>query len=512
MLRTTIPLAAALAVASPARAQQGEVERVPITSLGTALVEIVFSGEIRLTGETKQLTYTQPLPATDDAQDIVSVEVEGHPEPAHETVEREDGRSVELVWTDPPAGELSYSITVTVDRHSFDTPIESDERGSAKKLLVPGPLTKPDAAVKKQARKLAEDASSDLEAALRIALWIHDNVEYDPHYSQDKKDKTVAKVMEVRRGTCDELSHLFIAMCRAVGIPAREVSGLAFTGESWGFHSWSEIRLGDRWVPVDATNAQVGFVDALHVAFARDRDDAKFSQGIQSVGTGMFTVLDHGMEVEIVRATTAGGVIDAGMSFDPPSVPPGTSFSAVLAVDNPTNSFLAGPARLVVPEGFEVAEPAVAPFLVAPGGHQTVAWTITPPSDLPSKATYWYRLGVVTFPHEIADAKLTIAAGLIGEVAALQDAGGHAVVAVAFKNPLDEDHEGSLTVCLHEGWDVSGEGQCSTAEALVPAHETEKVEFSTEFAVGGDFAVQVEAELGGLTDAFIQKVDVDMPE
>lgn len=490
-----------------ASAEEG-AKRVPITALDTSTIEVAFSGTIKVTGETKHVTYTQPLPADDGGQNVVDVKVDSHPDLTHELLEDDESRTVQLTWTDPPAGELSYSIVATVHRHAFDTPVTSEKKGKSPKHLKSGPLTKPDKEVKKQAKELARDSDSDLETALRIAMWIHQNIEYDQNYSQDKKDKNVAKVLQVGRGTCDELSHLFIAMCRVVKIPAREVSGLAFTGLSWGFHSWSEIRLGDQWVPVDATNAQVGFVDALHVAFARDLDDAKFTQGIQSLGTGMLSVMDYSMEVDVVRATTASGVIDARMTFSPPSAPPGKPFEAVLTIDNPTNSWLAGPARLVVPEGFGVQEPLMATFLIGPGSQQVIRWNITSPADLESAATYWYRMGAVTFPHHIAAEKFTIASGLIGEVAAFQDAGGNAIVAAGLTNPLEEDHSGSMEVCLYDSWELQGEPLCYSDEKLIGPGQTEKVEFGTEFPISGNFAVEVNAELGGLKDRYIQKINV----
>ena len=44
-------------------------------------------------------------------------------------------------------------------------------------------------------------------------------------------------------------------MARAVGLPAREVFGLAYDPPHQAFagHAWTEIYLGGRWIPYDAT-------------------------------------------------------------------------------------------------------------------------------------------------------------------------------------------------------------------------------------------------------------------
>jgi transglutaminase-like putative cysteine protease len=505
-------LAAAVLAAWSAGAQTGKVKQVPLTSLGSALVRVTFSGTIRLTGTTKSLTYVQPLPAEDDGQSIASLTVAPSPGLAHELLEDGESRTVRLTWTDPPAGELDYSIVVMVQRGAFDLPIQDPKKGSSKAFLKHGTLTKPSSEIKKQAKALAEGSSSDLETVLNIATWIHKNVEYDRNYSQNKQDKKVPKVMEVRRGTCDELSHLFIAMCRSASIPAREVSGLAFTGQVWGFHSWSEVRLGDRWVPVDATNLQVGFVDATHIAFARHRDDAKFEQNIESLGTGMFSVLGHELDVRIMKARTATDMIQAEMTFEPPTVPPGLPFKARLVLKNPSNSWFAGPARLVVPATFGLEQEAVATYVLGPGADKVIEWNVATPQGLEMGATYWYRMGAVLFPHQIAASKLTVAAGLIGELAAFQDAGGNAVVAMGIKNPLPEPQTAQVEICLHEGWELEGEPLCLDAEAEVEPGQTERLEFETDFAIAGNFAIAVTATMAGLKDERVHKVDVSTPQ
>jgi hypothetical protein len=505
-------LVAALALTAAASGHAGEVKRVPLTSLGTASIKVSFSGTIKLSGVTKSITYTQPLPAEDEEQSIESLTVAPSPGLDHELIKDGQGRKVRLTWTDPPAGDLEYSIEVLVKRSAFDRPITDPKKGSSKAFLKHGTLTKPNGVIKKQAKALAEGSASDLEAVLAIALWIHENIEYDRDYSQDKKDKKVATVMEVRRGTCDELSHLFIAMARSAGIPAREVSGLAYTGEVWGFHSWSEVRLGDRWVPVDATNLQVGFVDATHVAFARHGDDAKFEQNIESLGTGMFSVSGHSLDVRIMKATTSKDLIEASMTFSPETVPPGQPFKARLELKNPSNSWFVGPARLVAPAEFDVVEEAIATYVLAPGSEKAIEWNLATPAGLSQGATFWYRMGAVLFPHLVAASKLTVAAGLIDEVAAFQDAGGNAVVAIGVKNPLPEAHAAGAEICIYDNWELEGEPLCLTGEIEVQPGDVEKLEWETEFAIVGNFAIAVEASLGSLVDERVHKVNVSQPQ
>jgi hypothetical protein len=271
------------------------------------------------------------------------------------------------------------------------------------------------------------------------------------------------------------------------------------------------VRLGERWVPVDATNLQVGFVDATHVAFARNGDDAKFQQNIESLGTGMFSVLEHELDVRIMKARTASDLILARMVFEPEIVPPGLGFTARLELENPTNSWFAGPARLVVPSQFDLEGEPIATYVLAPGEKKLIEWKVQTPQGLEQGATYWYRMGAVLFPHQVAASKLTVAAGLIDEVAAFQDAGGNAVVALGIKNPLPETQSAAVKVCLHEGWELDGEPLCLSGEINVDPGQVEKLEFETEFPITGNFAIVVEATMGALRDERVHKVNVDQP-
>jgi len=57
-------------------------------------------------------------------------------------------------------------------------------------------------------------------------------------------------------GECGDYSALFVALCRAAGIPARPVVGRWATSSPGDWHVWAEFYLpGYGWIPVDATRA-----------------------------------------------------------------------------------------------------------------------------------------------------------------------------------------------------------------------------------------------------------------
>ncbi len=76
---------------------------------------------------------------------------------------------------------------------------------------------------------------------------------------------TAREVAESRQGDCSEHAVLTAALCRAVGIPARVVSGLVYTdnlaGQKnvFGGHAWVEAYIGGVWVGLDATRVPQGY-------------------------------------------------------------------------------------------------------------------------------------------------------------------------------------------------------------------------------------------------------------
>lgn len=62
-------------------------------------------------------------------------------------------------------------------------------------------------------------------------------------------------LLDRKSGDCKANALLFNTLARAVGVPAREVAGVAYMGDdvmAFGGHVWNEVVLDGMWVPVDA--------------------------------------------------------------------------------------------------------------------------------------------------------------------------------------------------------------------------------------------------------------------
>ncbi|NUP88958.1 MAG: transglutaminase domain-containing protein [Candidatus Sumerlaeia bacterium] len=109
-----------------------------------------------------------------------------------------------------------------------------------------------DAEIRRLAAEITSGETNAYLRAERLFRWVCDHLTYIYPPGQRGALPTLAR----GNGDCGEYSFLFIALCRAAGIPARLVAGFSFTPESTGYHVWAEFHVPPYgWLPADASRA-----------------------------------------------------------------------------------------------------------------------------------------------------------------------------------------------------------------------------------------------------------------
>jgi transglutaminase-like putative cysteine protease len=95
----------------------------------------------------------------------------------------------------------------------------------------------------------------------------------------------VDDVLKLRAGVCQDFAHLFIAAARAMGVPARYVSGyIHLRGDKSAFtasHAWAEAWVAGRgWIGFDATHPVRTTPHHVRLAVGRDYTDAAPTRGV----------------------------------------------------------------------------------------------------------------------------------------------------------------------------------------------------------------------------------------
>lgn len=145
------------------------------------------------------------------------------------------------------------------------------------RLLRPTRLTTADRVIRKQAAVLA--GPDRLATAERFCAYVHETITFE--HGVTSVTTTAAEALAGGRGVCQDAAHVMIALCRAVGLPARYVSG-HLLGEG-GTHAWVEVIVADdagaRAVAFDPSSGGHIGRNYLTVATGRDYADVAPTSG-----------------------------------------------------------------------------------------------------------------------------------------------------------------------------------------------------------------------------------------
>jgi hypothetical protein len=153
------------------------------------------------------------------------------------------------VATIPPYGQRMLRLTAELSMAAgFDNP----ESSPSEDYLSSEPMIESD---HEDIRQLAQTLLRDdtLETAEAIYDWLVTEIAYSGF---DPVDRGALYALIHGRGDCSEYGALAVALARAIGLPARLVSGYVMPDdgrlEVHAFHSWAEIRVDNRWLIIDA--------------------------------------------------------------------------------------------------------------------------------------------------------------------------------------------------------------------------------------------------------------------
>ena len=148
-------------------------------------------------------------------------------------------------------------------------------------------LTETDEAIRALADRYRDRAGNVLSTLHRMMAAVHESITYVKE--QTDVSTTAAQALALGRGVCQDLTHVFVAASRHLGIPSRYVSGYVLApdgiaGQQTG-HAWAEAKvpyLG--WVGFDPTHLTCPGSSHVRVAIGLDYADAAPVRGSRRGG------------------------------------------------------------------------------------------------------------------------------------------------------------------------------------------------------------------------------------
>jgi transglutaminase-like putative cysteine protease len=196
-----------------------------------------------------------------DNQDLVG-EVSFSPEPAGYLTDTWGQKVAHFQFNDVAATQF-VDVSMQAEAKLYDTryyifpekvgPLTDVPREIRDKYLKDdAKFSMSDPVIQKGVREAVGDETNPYWIGRNIYEYVMKNVEYELAGGWD----IAPTVLGRGSGSCSEFTFVFIAMCRAAGLPARYVGSLAIRGDdaSWDdvFHRWAEIYFPNYgWIPAD---------------------------------------------------------------------------------------------------------------------------------------------------------------------------------------------------------------------------------------------------------------------
>ncbi len=188
------------------------------------------------------------------------------------------------------AGTLSIQVPTVTAADCPDLPIQ----GAAGEFLAASAYIQADApAIRAKGEEILAGEVNSWRAAEKLCLWVYTALT-DKKMSGGYGSSLTA--LESRSGDCTEHTVLFIALARAVGIPARICSGLVFGKDAFYYHFWPEVYVGNRWIQMDPTLGQV-IADATHIQLG---GSVLESDTLTELAEGVFRTLNR-LDIVIIE-------------------------------------------------------------------------------------------------------------------------------------------------------------------------------------------------------------------
>lgn len=174
--------------------------------------------------------------------------------------QREDafGNIVHSFTLDGPGQKVTVHVEGEVETQDTSGIVRGAiERFPPNLYLRETPLTEPDAEITAFAADIAAQAPATLERLHLLLSLLHRDIQFDADPTH--VHTTAAQAFGMRRGVCQDLTHIFIAAARLMEVPARYVGGHLYRTdgilEQGAGHAWAEAFVPDLgWVGFDPAN------------------------------------------------------------------------------------------------------------------------------------------------------------------------------------------------------------------------------------------------------------------
>jgi len=259
----------------------------------------------------------------------------------------------------------------------------------------------------KLASKLAEGEDDLFVVVYNLADWVKTNIEYDLSTLTASVSQKASWVLDNKEGVCDEITNLFIALNRALGIPAKFVSGVVYssspeTKEKWGPHGWAEVYFpGYGWISFDVTFGELGFINPTHIKLKEAIDANEPSTQYQWLGHDVIIETEK-LDIKTELKETLGKEepkISLGIDAEKKNIGFGSYNLIEVAIENLKDYYVATELQLAKSEEVEIIDKKIKSILLKPNEKKNAYWTIKLTKELDRNYKFTLPVAVVSLDN-----------------------------------------------------------------------------------------------------------------
>lgn len=196
------------------------------------------------------------------------------------------GNITHLLTFEEPHREMAIVVSGVVEITSSDEWLRHEGTLAPLAYLATTALTAPNEEMLDLAQRHLHAGQSLRDRLYSLAAAVRERVRYKPGITN--VDDSAATALAAGEGVCQDQSHVFIACCRASGIPARYVSGYICSVDSaeTASHAWADawVEEARAWLAIDVTNLGPASPAHCRLAVGRDYLDAAPVRGVRRGG------------------------------------------------------------------------------------------------------------------------------------------------------------------------------------------------------------------------------------
>ncbi|MDP2210146.1 MAG: transglutaminase domain-containing protein [Candidatus Aquicultor sp.] len=254
-----------------------------------------------------------PCPPSTSYQKISKIAVNGNYDLKRISRDKQTGNKIVYVEWKKPKEKPELTFSFRVKRSEIITKNFSTSEGqipsSMKKYLKETALIKTSGDIKATAERVTKGKKTSLAKAEAIYDYIVENYQRDPNIIGCGRGD-VCNLAITKKGKCADIHSVFVAMCRSVGVPARDIQGIRILPEKSGditgaYHCRAEFyQPGYGWVTVDPSDVlKFMLKEKLTLNDAKVQQKRDYFFGAQNEN---FIDISRGRDVRLIPARTKG--------------------------------------------------------------------------------------------------------------------------------------------------------------------------------------------------------------